>query len=109
MRKVVALASKCRSFLANCGTSIRNPGKVKELCRRGHGGVRKRIDENRELLELLQQESPELLARCPLIEGWLGEQDRFLNELAAAVGIDDEWATRKDWPRPWPGRKRAQA
>lgn len=107
MKKLVALVSSCRSILANFSTAIRNPGKVKELCRRGHGGVHKRIDENRELLELLQQESPELLKQCPWIEGWLDGQDRFLSELADAVGVDDEWANRPDWPRPWPGRSRA--
>lgn len=109
MKKLVAIGASCRSILAKVVTNIRNPGKVKELCRRGQGGVHKRIDENRELLELLQQESPELLKRCPWIEGWLYGQDRFLVEMAEAVGVEDEWATRQDWPRPWPGRERKLA
>ncbi|OFA16728.1 hypothetical protein A4U49_05990 [Acidithiobacillus ferrivorans] len=42
------------------------------------GGVDKRIDENRELLELLNGKHPEVLTENPWIVGWLASQDRFL-------------------------------
>lgn len=47
---------------------------IKQVCQRSQAGVFKRIDENRELLELLQNEAPALLAKCPWIEA--GSQAR---------------------------------
>lgn len=80
-------------------------GRVSAICQTSERGIHKRIDENRELLELLQRESPDLLNRCPYVEGWISSQDRFLFELAAATGNDNPIgrATGR-FPRPWPGR-----
>jgi len=77
--------------------------QVEELCRTNGRGVHKRIDENRELLELLQQRKPDLLEDCPWIEGWLESQDHFLVSLATIVGTENQCA-RLDgsFPRPWP-------
>jgi hypothetical protein len=58
---------------------------IKQVCQRSQAGVFKRIDENRELLELLQNEAPALLAKCPWIEGWLASQDEFLSDVADAA------------------------
>jgi hypothetical protein len=52
------------------------------------GGIHKRIDENRELLELLRRETPALIAARPWIEGWLLSQDNFLVELAKQVPVN---------------------
>lgn len=57
---------------------------------RREGGVRKRIDENRELLELLNRESPQLLQKCPWVVGWLKSQDEYLLALAMASGSNTE-------------------
>lgn len=53
-------------------------------------GVTKRIDENRELFKLLQNEAPELLSKFPWINGWLESQDRFLEQLVYGLekGVD---------------------
>jgi hypothetical protein len=51
-------------------------------------GVTKRLDENRELFELLQNEAPEFLSKFPWIKGWLESQDRFLEQLA--YGLEKE-------------------
>jgi hypothetical protein len=59
----------------------------KWILERHSGGVFKRIDENRELLELLRKDAPELLTKQPWIESWLRSQDDFLNELAAQVPL----------------------
>lgn len=72
-------------------------------------GVFKRIDENRELLELLQSECPELLERCFWIAGWLADQDRFLAELVEASQLVNSHRDRNlsavlSFPRPWPGK-----
>ena len=41
----------------------------------------KRIDENRELLELMWRECPEFLSSHQWIEGWIRGNDDFFNEL----------------------------
>lgn len=60
-------------------------------------GIFKRLDENRELLELLMQETPELLHSHPWVANWLASQDDFLQELAIVSGI-----TQQKRIRPWP-------
>lgn len=79
--------------------------QLKQLCRTGERGVFKRIDENRELLELLQSESPDLLRRCPWVEGWIESQDRFLVDLARLVHAGDQPDLEGRRCRPWPGRE----
>lgn len=72
------------------------------------GGVHKRIDENRELLELLQQDAPDFLKNHSWIEGWLKCNDDFFNELAKTVPIsegrflDHVKSFGKPFPRAWP-------
>ena len=72
------------------------------------GGVHKRIDENRELLELLRDNAPEFVQEHPWIVNWLQSQDEFLSELASAVPIMEGRflaQTRNPvgvFPRPWP-------
>ena len=82
-------------------------GRVAMICQVTARGIYKRIDENRELLELLQQESPDLLNRCPWVEGWIDSQDRFLVDLAETVGTDNHMGRLSArFPRQWPGRNR---
>lgn len=77
--------------------------KVRCILGKSEGGIYKRIDENRELLELLQLQAPTLLGRNPWIVGWLKSQDTFLNELASVVKVEDlMFGERNDFPRPWP-------
>jgi hypothetical protein len=73
------------------------------------GGVHKRIDENRELLELLRDKAPEFIEQNSWVVHWLQSQDDFLCELASAVPITEGQflsQTRdpaRAFPRPWPG------
>jgi hypothetical protein len=77
--------------------------EVQRIVGQSEGGVHKRIDENRELLELLQNQAPEMLVRNPWIEGWFRSQDNFLNDKAAAVNVENPiLKPRKDFPRSWP-------
>lgn len=76
--------------------------RIKDVCRQSARGVFKRIDENRELLELLQREAPELLNRCPWIVGWIEGQDIFLTDLAHGLGCKSPFGS-KLFPRAWPG------
>ena len=69
------------------------------------GGIHKRIDENRELVELLQHDG--FLDRYPWAIEWLRCHDEFLSALLAAVPIQKGLfmgATRggAPFPRPWP-------
>lgn len=74
------------------------------------GGVHKRIDENRELLELLREKAPEFLQQHPWVTGWLKSNDAFFVELAEAVPIDEgrflSFAQRRPelFPRAWPAK-----
>lgn len=67
-------------------------------------GVYKRIDENRELLELLQDENPAFLKDHFWIEGWLGCQDIFLTDIAQFTPTNDPRIKEGRYPRPWPGQ-----
>jgi len=66
----------------------------------------KRIDETRELAELLQTRAPELLRSHPWILLWLEDNDSFLVELAQILGeapLDGGAAHRSGIRvRPWP-------
>lgn len=79
--------------------------RVRSVLEFHSGGVYKRIDENRELLENIQQQAPEFLKANPWIEGWISSQDHFLQELIVAAEfrdnrmIDDKKYTSL---RPWP-------
>lgn len=71
----------------------------------GGRGIWKRIDENRELLELIQKEAPKLLEQFPFIEVWLGNQDIFLMNLLQLMELPlkPEWTGHREFPRRWPG------
>jgi hypothetical protein len=85
--------------------------KMKSILGFAGGGVHKRIDENRELLELLQREAPEFLASHRWVEGWLASNDEFFVALASNVPITEglfvAQARRRpdEFPRPWPGKR----
>lgn len=67
------------------------------------GGLYQRIDENRELVELLKSECPSFVDRQPWVIGWLRSQDAFL--LGLEFGVPDSLKrifSDRDFPRPWP-------
>ncbi|HFD2631510.1 TPA: hypothetical protein ACF2XS_004552 [Escherichia coli] len=61
---------------------------LSETIKRTQGGVNKRISENRELLELIKNQYPEILDEHPWVSGWLDSQEKFLVALADKLGID---------------------
>ncbi|WP_165066748.1 helix-turn-helix domain-containing protein [Desulfovibrio sp. ZJ200] len=66
-------------------------------------GIWKQIDENRELIQFLFHEFPEVKERASFVEGWIGDTDYFLNCLAEILEVEIPfWA--RNFPRPWPGR-----
>lgn len=82
--------------------------QFRQILGRNNGGVYKRIDENRELLELLQREAPDFLAKHFEVVGWLKSQDEFLRELEAVAPLTDVQfpqrtsPSERSFPRPWP-------
>ena len=82
-------------------------GVLHTVCRSG-GGIYKRIDENRELLELLQAKAPDFLQAHDWVYGWLQHNDKFLTDLeavtrAALHGREDlTFRARHGFPRSWP-------
>lgn len=75
--------------------------KIEFILERSHAGIYKRIDENRELVQLLYTEAPELLKTFPWVHCWLESQDSFLNKLAEAGNIKPPFSGR-GYPRPYP-------
>ena len=80
--------------------------RLLKILLQANGGVYKRINENRELLEFLQDRAPKLLEECPWIVGWIQSNDEFLTALECnfgpvAVGTS-QFSPRPRFPRPWP-------
>lgn len=68
------------------------------------GGAVKRIDENRELLDLLLTDAPGVLCRHPWVIGWLQANDQIfsaLHSVLADAGLDADHRI-VGFPRPWP-------
>lgn len=89
---------KPRKLLAELATTLK----------KFEGGIYKRIDENRELVALLQQEAPELLRDHPEILLWLISQDNFLVAIEK-INPPEEAQFRQHpgvFPRPWPARSK---
>lgn len=72
----------------------------------GSYGIHKRLDENRELMQLIFNQAPEFLEKFPWIEGWLQTQDAFFLAIIDALQVPHPYAgTTADngkFPRPWP-------
>lgn len=66
------------------------------------GGLIKRIDENRELLELLQARVPEFVSAQPWLVGWIKANDEFFTQLEGILETRQATLMLEDYPRPWP-------
>lgn len=70
------------------------------------GGLYKRIDENRELIELLQAKVPMLLNECPWIVGWIQSNDDFFMSLEPHLmqlgAFNPKFYKHAGFPRLWP-------
>ena len=86
-----------------CAKAKKQIAAIQEVVRRNGRGIHKRIDENRELMELLQTTAPALLREYPWVEGWIHSQDDFLVEIEKVAGIHLHPPRLYSFPRPWPG------
>lgn len=97
---------KSRSAVARFLGFFSRPSRLKAietLCntRGSTGGLIKRIDENRELLEVLQRDSPAFLADHPWVVGWIAANDAFFCQLNAVIRSRQPGLSLA-YPRPWP-------
>ena len=108
----VSLAQKIRKILTS--VDVFRLRAVDDVTSRIGRGVFKRIDENRELLELLKVRCPQFMAEHPWVEGWLESHDDFFVELAKATRAINPFEEQNrrglcSFPRPWPGQRRRQS
>lgn len=94
-----------RERLAHGAETARKLAGVELLCRTldGGRGIWKQIDENRQLLQFLFNEFPEVKERAFFIESWIGDTDYFLNCLAELLDLKEPNPTQF-FPRSWPGK-----
>ena len=92
--------------------AIRRLRNVRRTLSFESGGVYKRIDENRELLELLGEQAPSFLETHPWVVSWLQSHDEFLCQLALDVPLENALFLpghphgAAAFPRPWPELER---
>ena len=72
---------------------------IESVMRFSGGSVFKRIDENRELLDLLQRKAPEFLQKNSWVALWIESHDEFFTELAKAAQMQPPPGHE---PRPFP-------
>jgi hypothetical protein len=73
--------------------------QIEAVLEKSQCGIGKRIDENRELLELLYLDAPVLMKEKPWIASWIHSQDEFLNDLAKAANVEIGYKVRA-YPSP---------
>ena len=66
------------------------------------GGIYKRSDENRELLEFLYEKSPEMLQEYPYVIGWIQSADEYLLAILHSMGEPLQRRHHPQYPRPFP-------
>lgn len=80
--------------------------RVETLCKEFDcgRGIWKQIDENRQLLQFLFSEFPEIKERASFIESWIADTDLFLNCLVEVLELEQPHPEALPYfPRAWPG------
>lgn len=78
--------------------------QLKTVLVKSQRGIYKRIDENRELLQLLKNEVPDFLERNFWVESWIQSQDDFLLDILKVMPLENSLNSPiVTYPRPWPG------
>ena len=71
---------------------------IYNILTKNEGGIEKRLDEHRELVEKLSADSKGLLDSTPWVIGWLKSQDDFLEAIYQQI-------TAKRFPKKAPRKK----
>lgn len=77
-----------------------NLSKLEKLISQNERGVYKRIDENRQLLELLIREAPDLFETHGWIRGWFKSLDEYLLALSYEAKLSEEESGIRVRPYP---------
>lgn len=73
-----------------------------EVIKNSEGGMEKRLDENRELLETIIRDSPSLLEDNPWIVHWIRSTEQYLLKVYGAANIDIDVKRIRPFPRITP-------
>ncbi|HBA8604320.1 TPA: hypothetical protein J1145_004147 [Escherichia coli] len=71
-------------------SNLRKADKISsiyETIRYTEGGIKKRIDENMELLQLFENQCPHVLRKNPWIYGWVASQEKYLMAISECVDV----------------------
>lgn len=93
--RVLGISAKLKEF-------SRNERLVQAFIDIYQGRIIKRIDENRELLEVLVFDAPEFLDKHWFLQSWIKAQDDFLISLLSASKSFIKYRNVHKEPRPWP-------
>ena len=85
-----------------CGKKYQMLTKLLVTAQETQGGIYKRIDENRELLQLLMEKHPEVLEKSPWIEGWIRSNDDYFMNLLDDMGLPFHKDDPNYFVRPFP-------
>lgn len=93
-----------REWRKSCRKCLHKAIMIELLCTRfdHERGIWKQIDENRQLLQFLQESLPDFLGKNPWIEAWIRDTDIFLNSLLGLLELKKP-AMFCNLPRKWPG------
>ncbi|EHY0578637.1 hypothetical protein K1174_001952 [Salmonella enterica] len=70
--------------------NMRKSERIDSICeviKYSEGGINKRLDENRELLNLIEYQYPKLLSKHPWINGWIDSQEQYLLAIAECAHV----------------------
>lgn len=81
---------------------IKNHDELITIINGSNRGIYKRIDENRELLELLYRDATWFMINHKWVAGWIKAQDEYLNEIAEATKQLNKTELPVGFPRAFP-------
>ncbi|EKZ3297869.1 hypothetical protein REL99_004801 [Salmonella enterica] len=71
-------------------TSMHKTDRINSICETikcTQEGIKKRIDENRELLRLIENHCPQLLIKYPCVHDWIDSQEKYLLAIAELAHV----------------------
>lgn len=99
MKKILFTLRALVSFYSNAH-KLQN---IEKACETVSGGIYKRVDENREIIQTLYKHAPEFVKNNEHVIGWLSAQDEFLTEISKNVAVKEpKFKPTNRFPRPYP-------
>lgn len=70
-----------------------------DIIKKSEGGIEKRLDENRELLETIISKTPKLLKDNPWIVNWIKSNEEYLLKITGAANIELDVRRIRPFPK----------